>query len=219
MSHLKALGTRVEVRWRSSLPHKIVKYVYGPPIDMCIMHWNLLTIHHQPPTLSQKYSNGWSSISCSVVASAGDKDSLTINSKHSLIQSVLWWPKSCRPRALSCFINSPQFLLWLQKPIFLVLKKCLMKLWVFQDFKRPQRKCLKEILIRWREWASIGLVLPARCALLDWLLKPLNLLQRKSSTKIDGNNQYVPAALFTSQKLFTSIFISLFHSRLLFFLP
>lgn len=52
---------------------------------------------------------------------------------------------------------------------------------------------------------------PSRCALLDWLLKPLNLLQRKGSTKIDGNNQYVPAALFTSQKLFTSIFLFLFY--------
>ena len=87
-----------------------------------------------------------------------------------------------------------------------------MKLWVFQDFKRSQRKCLKEILIRWREWASMGLVLPSRCALSDWLLKPLNLLQRTSSTKIDGNNQYVPAALFTSPKLFTLIFLlSLCH--------
>lgn len=94
---------------------------------------------------------------------------------------------------------------------------CLMKLWVFQDLKRPRRKCLKEILIRWREWASMGLVLPSRCALLDWLLKPLNLLQRKSSTQIDGNNQYVPAALFTFQKPCTSVILSLSHSCLFFF--
>ena len=63
----------------------------------------------------------------------------------------------------------------------------------------------------------MGSVLPSRCALSDWLLKPLNLLQRKSSTKIDGNNQYVPAALFTSAKLFTSIFLSLSHYLLFFF--
>lgn len=94
-----------------------------------------------------------------------------------------------------------------------------MKLWVFQDFKRPQRKCLKEILIRWREWASMGLVLPSRCALLDWLLKPLNLLQHKCSTKIDGNNQYVSAASITSPKLFTSIFLFLYFSLLSSFLP
>lgn len=56
----------------------------------------------------------------------------------------------------------------------------------------------------------MGLVLPSRCALLDWLLKPLNLLQPKSSTKIDGNNQYVPAALLTPLKLFMSIFFSLY---------
>lgn len=57
----------------------------------------------------------------------------------------------------------------------------------------------------------MGLVLLSRCALLDWLLKPLNLLQRSSSTKIDGNNQYVLAALFTSPKLFfTFIIPSLF---------
>lgn len=62
----------------------------------------------------------------------------------------------------------------------------------------------------------MGLVLLSRCALLDWLLKPLNLLQRKSSTKIDGNNQYVPADLFTSQKLFTFIIPSLSHSYLFF---
>lgn len=63
----------------------------------------------------------------------------------------------------------------------------------------------------------MGLVLLSRCALLDWLLKPLNLLQRKSSTKIDGNNQYVPAALFTSQKLYAFIIPSLSHSYLFFF--
>lgn len=61
----------------------------------------------------------------------------------------------------------------------------------------------------------MGLVLLSRCALLDWLLKPL--LQRKSSTKIDGNNQYVPAALFTSQKLYAFIIPSLSHSYLFFF--
>lgn len=50
----------------------------------------------------------------------------------------------------------------------------------------------------------MGLVLPGRCALLDWLLKPLNLLQPKCSTKIDGNNQYVSAASITPTKLSTS---------------
>lgn len=92
-----------------------------------------------------------------------------------------------------------------------------MKLWVFQDFKCPRRKCLKEILIRWREWTSIGLVLPSRCALLDWLLKPLNLLQRISSTKIDGNNQYATDALFSSQNFCLSFSLYptvLFHRNL-----
>lgn len=65
----------------------------------------------------------------------------------------------------------------------------------------------------------MGLVLPSRCALLDWQLKPLNLLQRKSSTKIDGNNQYVPTALFTSQKLFASIFFSLLLQSFTFLIP
>lgn len=68
----------------------------------------------------------------------------------------------------------------------------------------------------------MGLVLLSRCALLDRLLKPLNLLQRSSSTKIDGNNQYVLAALFTSPKtflpfLFHHYFFSFFMSQTLTF--
>lgn len=61
VSHLEALGTPSRsYSWKSSrsLSHKVVKYVCGPPIDMCIMHRDLLAIHHQPPTLPQKYSNG-----------------------------------------------------------------------------------------------------------------------------------------------------------------
>lgn len=92
-----------------------------------------------------------------------------------------------------------------------------MDLCIFKEFKHPLRKCLKEILIRWREWTSMGLVLPSRCALLAWLFKPLNLLQHKSSTKIAENNQYAPAALFTSQKLFPTIIPSLANSHLFFF--
>ncbi|XP_034035101.1 metalloendopeptidase OMA1, mitochondrial [Thalassophryne amazonica] len=49
--------------------------------------------------------------------------------------------------------------------------------------------------------SSMRCVLPTRCALSDWLLKPLNLILCKSSMKIDENNQYVPAASFNSQKL------------------
>lgn len=101
---------------------------------------------------------------------------------------------------------------------YLTKKEPLMKLWVFQHLKRPQRKCLKEILIRWREWASTGSALPSRCALLDRLLKPLNLFQRKSSTKIDGNNQYVPAALLPSSKVFIAIFFISPSHNLLFWL-
>lgn len=187
---------------------------------MCIIHWVLLTIHHRRSTPCQ-YNNGWSGISCSAVASAGDKDLLTITSKHWLIlfcanddQS----PADLRHcRALLIFHRWLLFPLTTKAHSSWSKKKNLMKLWVFQDFKCPQRKRLKEILIRWREWASMGLVLLSRCALLDWLLKPLNLLQRKSSTKIDGNNQYVPAALFTSQKLYAFIIPSLSHSYLFFF--
>lgn len=92
-----------------------------------------------------------------------------------------------------------------------------MNLCIFKEFKHPLRKCLKEILIRWREWTSMGLVLPSRCALLAWLFKPLNLFEHKSSTKIAENNQYAPAALFTSQKLFPSIIPSLANSHLFFY--
>lgn len=87
------------------------------------------TIHHQPSTLSQKRSAGWSGISCTVVASAGDKGSLTVTSKNYLILPVLWWPVPCQPRALSCFINSPQMAVLTPaiKAHSSCSKKCLMK--------------------------------------------------------------------------------------------
>lgn len=60
----------------------------------------------------------------------------------------------------------------------------------------------------------MGLVLPGRCALLDWLLKPLKSVTALKFHQIDGNNQYVPVALFNFQKLFTLFSSSSSHSHL-----